>query len=69
MTLHRRLKEHFQQNTRQYIISRRLTYAQHLLQNTDKTISIIAKETGFYDIAHFSRVFKKAFGMSPKDYR
>ena len=69
MTLHRRLKEQYKLSASAYIYSKRLVYAQNLLQNTNKTISIIAKETGFYDVAHFSKIFKKVNGLSPKDYR
>lgn len=52
-----------------YIIDTRLTVAQSLLLNTQKTISIISKESGFSDEFYFMQRFKKKFGMSPSKYR
>jgi AraC-like DNA-binding protein len=36
---------------------------------TDRTIAAIGARWGFLDQAHFSRVFKKAYGRTPTDYR
>jgi AraC-like DNA-binding protein len=33
------------------------------------TISSIARRWGFIDAAHFSRVFREAYGMTPKEWR
>jgi AraC-like DNA-binding protein len=38
------------------------------LQNSGKTITEIALNWGFNDISHFSKVFKKEFGHSPRSY-
>jgi AraC-like DNA-binding protein len=35
----------------------------------DRTIAAIAARSGFPDAAHFSRVFRTAFGESPRDLR
>lgn len=35
----------------------------------DRTVSMIAARWGFTDAAHFSRVFKSAFGVSPSELR
>ncbi|TBU74984.1 transcriptional regulator FeaR [Pseudomonas daroniae] len=45
--------------------------ARDLTQAGDKALPIttIAYKWGFTDSAHFSRVFKRHFGMPPKDYR
>lgn len=48
---------------------KRLGQASMLLQDTDKSVSEIAQETGFYDAAHFSSFFAKRFGMSPSRWR
>ncbi len=36
---------------------------------SDRTVSAIAARWGFTDAAHFSRVFKAAYGVSPSDLR
>lgn len=53
----------------QYQTQCRLKIADILLKNEDKTISEIARETGFDDEAYFSRCYKKNKGMSPKSAR
>lgn len=35
----------------------------------DKTITRIAFDNGFSDMAHFSRLFKAAYGTGPREYR
>ncbi len=35
----------------------------------DRTIAAIAHGAGFGDLTHFSRAFKKAYGVTPRDYR
>lgn len=48
---------------------KRLVKARVLLQDTDKSVSEIAQETGFYDAAHFSSFFAKRVGLSPSRWR
>ena len=40
-----------------------------LLDLSEKPIKVIALETGYSDPYYFSRVFKKAMGVSPDHYR
>lgn len=54
---------------RQYVISYRLRLAKTLLECTDKTIAEIAEETGFTDASYFTKSFKAAFGIAPKEWR
>ena len=37
--------------------------------NTDDPIALIAARWGFLDAAHFSRLFRSAYGYSPREYR
>ncbi len=53
----------------QYIIAHRLKIARSYLETTKKSIAEIAEETGFTDASYFTKTFKGAFGISPKDYR
>ncbi len=34
-----------------------------------RTIAVIGRRWGFVDAAHFSKVFKRAYGMTPRDWR
>ena len=51
------------------ITQKRLQQAKILLKNSDKSISEIAEAVGFNDYNYFSRIFKKYYGISPRDYR
>jgi len=55
-----------------YILSRRLERSRVALSNpllTSRSLTRISGEQGFRGLAHFSRVFREAYGMSPSDYR
>jgi AraC-like DNA-binding protein len=70
----RRLQEVFQsQGTTlsDCIWDSRLEFARGLLSSAlhTESISVIAYQSGFSDVAHFSRRFKQRFGLSPRDYR
>lgn len=47
----------------------RIDTAKNLLKSTDKSISEIASDVGFYDYNYFCRVFKKEVGIPAKKYR
>lgn len=47
----------------------RLKYGKLLLQTTQEPIDDIGKACCFPNVSHFSRVFKKEFGISPSQYR
>jgi len=52
-----------------YIIHVRLMHAASLLENPSCSVGEIAAQCGFCDMAHFSKCFKKHFGISPSGYR
>ena len=52
-----------------YLIKIRLDAAENLLLNTELPIMEIAFRTGFYDCAHFTKVFIAEKGMSPVQYK
>ena len=52
-----------------YLRDKRLQEACHLLNGTDYLISDIAFAVGYPDVKYFYRVFKKAYKISPNDYR
>ena len=52
-----------------FILSKRLDYASHLLLTTNESIKSVSIQVGFSDEYYFMRVFKKRFGITPKTYR
>lgn len=52
-----------------FIENTRIERAAALLRGTGRTVSAIASEVGFADPAYFCRRFRKAYGMTPGQYR
>ncbi len=52
-----------------HLITLRLSRAATLLRRFDEDITSAAFKTGFNDSNYFARQFRKAFGLSPRDYR
>ncbi len=52
-----------------YCNTRKLGYALVLLSTTSQSISEIAYSLGFDDINNFSRLFKRHYGISPRNFR
>ena len=63
------LKDRKGTTLRQYIIAYRLKLAKKLLEESSKSVNEIAEDCGFNDPSYFTKTFKSAFGMTPKDYR
>ena len=53
----------------QFIMQRRIGQAQSMLVETSLPIQEIEFQLGFSDSAHFSKMFKKYVGITPKEYR
>lgn len=49
----------------QHLLDIRLNNAMHLIQKNDQSITNIAIESGFADLASFSKAFSKKFGLPP----
>ncbi len=68
-----RVSSHVQEATnqsfRQFLHTCRLDLAKKLLETTQLDISEISERTGFQTVQHFSRVFSRRSGISPKNYR
>ena len=48
---------------------KRLTQAAFLLRSTDRKVDDIAQTVGYENISYFHRIFRSAYGMSPRHYR
>ncbi|NRA38587.1 MAG: helix-turn-helix transcriptional regulator, partial [Planctomycetes bacterium] len=58
-------KQHTGTSFLSYLTTLRLNFAQRLLTNEGNTIAGAAFSSGFSDLSHFYRVFKKEFGVAP----
>lgn len=69
VTLSRLFKQQTGENFVHFLIRRKLAYARELLEKTDQKIGDIAEEAGYVDHRYFSHLFKKEYGLTPKEYR
>lgn len=51
------------------VIEYRISFAIQQLLSTDKAVAEISMESGFRDVSHFYKLFKKRMKMSPLGYR
>ena len=65
----RSFKQYTHTTPMQYIVSRRITNAQMLLETTNYNITEIGQIVGYDNPLYFSLIFRKQKGMSPSDYR
>ena len=52
-----------------YLNNYRLSIAADMLTDTSDTVSEISYSVGFNDPLYFSKLFKKTYGITPKEYR
>ena len=52
-----------------YLQQIRIREAKRLLRQTDRSVTEIALDSGFNNLSHFNRVFRKLEGRSPTQYR
>ena len=53
----------------EYLKELRLNQALILLKNSDYGIATIAAKVGYHNSGHFAKLFKKAYGLGPREYR
>jgi len=61
----RAFRETLGQAPHRYLLTLRLEHARRLLEAPNAALSDIAQRTGFADQAHFTRLFKREFGVTP----
>jgi AraC-type DNA-binding domain-containing proteins len=64
----RTFRKHHGATIANFVRGRRLQQARTRVATTDHPLSMIALDSGFADQAHFTRVFKQAFGETPGQY-
>jgi AraC-like DNA-binding protein len=65
----RTFKQIFDQTPYQYVIAKRIAYAQQLLRSTDQGVTDICFAVGFTSLGTFSWWFRQRVGVSPTSYR
>ena len=66
--LHRKMKEMTGISTSEFLRNIRLEQAARLLREQKINVTQVAYTVGFSNLAHFSTIFRKHFGISPSEY-
>ncbi|MCU6708101.1 response regulator [Paenibacillus sp. J5C_2022] len=69
VTLSKLIKHKTGMNFIDHVVRHKLDRGKSMLDNTNKSIAEIAEEIGYLDFRYFSKLFKKTYGLTPKDYR
>lgn len=67
--LNRLMLKYTDSTLHQYLLNHRFDRAVSLLMTTDLTLSEVASRSGFGDVSHFSKAFRKRMGQSPGKFR
>jgi YesN/AraC family two-component response regulator len=67
--LYREFREAFGMTPRRYLTRLRLEQAAELLRTTDLGADWIARDVGYPSFSTFCRLFKRAFGLTPSEWR
>jgi len=62
-------KVSFDMSPHNYIVSRRVEHAKQRMANSNDSLSEIALDCGLSDQAHLSRIFRRATGTTPSEWR
>lgn len=68
-SLSRKLKALTGDTPKQMLMTIRMEQAARLLTHSDSNITRLSYDVGFTDASHFTRSFKKHYGMTPTEYR
>lgn len=63
------LKKHYGMTFREKLVCARMDYATFLLRTTNEPMSKISAEVGYESESAFFKVFRRSFGMTPRQYR
>jgi AraC-like DNA-binding protein len=65
----RRFKTTFGETPHQYLLTRRIERAKHLLRESELSVTEVSLEVGFHSLGTFSSTFKRLVGGTPTEYR
>lgn len=66
---HRAFRQAFGETPMRHLQARRLRAACRLLSATDRPVTTIGQDVGFESLGTFSWLFRKRFGLSPREFR
>jgi transcriptional regulator GlxA family with amidase domain len=65
----RSFRRTFGETPHQYLLTRRIERARHLLRTTDLQVVEVCLAVGFASVGSFTTTFRRHVGVSPTDYR
>ncbi|HAS45564.1 MAG TPA: AraC family transcriptional regulator [Microscillaceae bacterium] len=65
-TFRREFKTRFDTTPQKWLMDKRLTKAREMLVSTEISVTQVALETGYENVSHFIKEFKKKYQMTPK---
>jgi transcriptional regulator GlxA family with amidase domain len=65
----RSFRSAFGETPYQYLLTRRLERARHLLRTTDRSVAEICLDVGFASVGSFTTTFSRRVGVTPTAYR
>lgn len=68
-TFKREFSRTFATTPARWIRERRLSWAAQMIRNSPKNITEISYEAGYDSLSHFSSLFRRRYGMTPRQYR
>lgn len=66
---HRLFVAAFGETPHGYVVRRRLERARHLLARTERPVTEVCLDAGFCSLGSFSALFRRRFGLSPRQFR
>jgi AraC-like DNA-binding protein len=66
---HRAFRQAFRETPHRYSTRHRLEKARYLLSQRDRSITEVCFECGFESLGSFSSLFRRHFGVSPREFR
>ena len=67
--INRVFKKHTGTTVQRFLTDYRLRMSTELLKSSESSVGEIASLVGFDDLAYFSKLFKKVYGVTPTEYR